>query len=386
MAGVYSYLPLGLKVLNKIQNIIRDEMNMIGGQELVMTSLQEKEAWEKTGRWNDKDMDVWFKTQLKNGTELGLAATHEEPITKIAKQYVQSYADLPFSAYQFQTKFRNETRAKSGIMRTREFVMKDLYSFHVDESDLNNYYERAAVAYKNVFERVGIGSKTFKTFASGGVFSKYSHEFQTLCEAGEDIIYLDEEKQIAVNKEVYTDEVLTDLGLSKDRLVERKAIEVGNIFKLNTKFSKPLELNYKDENGENHPVIMGTYGIGPGRLMGTVVELLADDKGLVWPKEISPFQVHLVRLGNSEEVIKKADELYKILREKSIEVLYDDRDARPGEKFADSDLLGMPIRLVISEKTLELGKDSNDYKIEVKYRTSDNVDFMSEKEVLNILS
>ena len=354
MAGVYSYLPLGLRVLKNIENIIREEMNAIGGQEIFLTTLQDPEAWKKTGRWDD--MDVWFKTELSAGGELGLAATHEEPLTMLLREHIASYRDLPRYAYQFQTKFRNELRAKSGIMRTREFVMKDLYSFSRDEEEFRGFYEKCAGAYKRIFERVGLGDRTFRTFASGGSFSKYSDEFQTLCEAGEDTVYVHRKKGIAVNKEVYTDEVLKDLDLKKDELEEVKAIEVGNIFPLGTRFSDALDLTYNDKKGQKKLVVMGSYGIGPGRLMGTVVEVLADDKGIVWPKEVAPFPVHLISItsGNAD-VVAEADRLYDLLKETGIEALYDDRDVRAGEKFADADLLGIPTRLVMSEKTMSEG-------------------------------
>ena len=287
MAGVYSYLPLGLKVINKIQNIIREEMNAIGGQEVTLTALQEKATWEPTNQWDDAEVDVWFKTKLKNETELGLAVTHEAAMTKMLKGFVESYRDLPVNIYQFQTKFRNETRAKSGIMRTREFIMKDLYSFSKDEAEHNEFYEKTKEAYKNVFKRAGIGHLTYLTFASGGMFSKFSHEFQTITSAGEDIIYVDESKGIAINKEVYNDEVIANLGLNKETLVENRAVEVGNIFTLATRFSDALDLKYKTETGEEKSVFMGSYGIGPGRLMGTVVEVLSDDKGIIWPESIA---------------------------------------------------------------------------------------------------
>jgi len=379
MAGVYSYLPLGLRVFNNIQQVIREEMNAVGGQEMLMTTLQEKDAWEKSGRWSDNVVDVWFKTKLKNDTELGLANTHEEPIAEIMKKHVHSYKDLPFSAYQFQTKFRNETRAKSGIMRAREFVMKDLYSFHTSVADLDLFYNTVAGAYSSIFNRVGLGDNTYMTFASGGAFSKYSHEFQTLCDAGEDIIYVHEDRKIAINKEVYTDEVLADLGIKKEELVEKKAIEVGNIFKLGTRFSEPLELSYADEAGNAQPVVMGSYGIGPGRVMGTIVELLSDDKGIVWPKEVAPFAVHLVRLGDSPDTVSSADALYKKLQAQKTDVLYDDRDLRAGEKFADSDLIGIPIRLVISDKTVA------EDKVEVKMRGEGESSLISIDKVFELL-
>ncbi len=366
MAGVYSYLPLGLMVVKKIENIIREEMNAIDGQEINMTALQEKALWEKTNRWNDEVVDNWFKTKLKNDTELGLSFTHEEPLTRIMKEYISSYRDLPKFIYQFQTKFRNEARAKSGIMRCREFLMKDLYSFTRDEKEHNNFYEKSKEAYKKIFHRVGIGHITYLTFASGGSFSKYSHEFQTITGAGEDTIYVDENKGIAINKEVYNDEVIENLGLSKDSLVENRAVEVGNIFTLGTKFSEPLDLTYQDENGDKKPVFMGSYGIGVGRLMGTIVEALSDDKGIIWPESVAPFKVHLLTLGEDEKVKKEAEELYKKLVKKGVEVLFDDRiDISAGEKFADADLIGIPYRVVVSTRSLADGG------YEIKKRTEE---------------
>jgi prolyl-tRNA synthetase len=377
MAGVYSYLPLGLRVMNKIVSIIREEMNGIGGQELTLTALQDKSVWERTGRWDDTVIDVWFKTKLKNETELGLGTTHEEQLTNLMKDYVRSYRDLPVYPYQFQTKFRNETRAKSGVMRCREFVMKDLYSFSKDEKEHNEFYGKAAKAYERIFERVGLGDKIYMTFASGGSFSKYSHEFQTVTDAGEDVIYIDEKKKLAVNKEVLNDEtLLKEMGIEKDNLVERKAVEVGNIFSLGTKFSDALELNYLDEKGEKRPVVMGSYGIGPGRLMGTIAEVLSDDKGLVWPKGIAPFDIHLISIEDKEGKVKKeADKLYERLTKEGKEVLYDDRDMRAGEKFADSDLMGIPMRVVISEKTIEQGS------VEVKDRMTGKVEMIKNERI-----
>lgn len=376
MAGVYTFLPLGLRVMNKIVGIIRDEMSSVGGVELSMTALQDKSVWEKSGRWSDEVLDVWFKTKLKNDTELGLGTTHEEQLTNLMKDYIRSYRDLPVYAYQLQTKFRNETRAKSGIMRCREFIMKDLYSFSKDVASHDVFYEKAKQAYVNIFKKVGLGDRTYVTFASGGSFSKYSHEFQTLTEAGEDTIYVDEKKKIALNKEVLNDEVLNNLGIKRDDLVEKKAVEVGNIFSLGTKFSDAFELHYVDENDEKKPVIMGSYGIGPGRVMGTIAEVLSDDKGLVWPKEVAPFTVHLISIEDKEGKVKvEADKIYKRLVDRGEEVLYDDRDMRPGEKFADSDLIGIPKRIVVSSKTLE--QDS----VEVKDRATGTVEMIKNERI-----
>ena len=380
MAGVYAFLPLGLRVLNNIVGIIREEMNKIGGQELVMTALQSKELWEKTDRWDDAKGDNWFKTELKNGTQVGLGITHEEPLTRIMTEYISSYRDLPKYAYQFQTKFRNEARAKSGIMRGREFLMKDLYSFSKNEEEHKIFYEKAKVAYKNVLERIGIGTQSYVTFASGGIFSKFSEEFQTISDAGEDLIYIDEKNGKAINKEVLNDEVLAELGLSKKDLVEKKAIEVGNIFNLGTKFSEPLGLSYVDEKGQKKPVIMGSYGLGPSRLMGTIVEVLSDEKGIVWPKEVAPFTVHLIEMKGSEEVSTVAEKLYRDLNKKGITVLWDDRDVRAGEKFADADLIGLPYRVVVSEKTVK------ENKFEFKMRLDDEAILVDEKTLLQKIS
>lgn len=377
MAGVYSYLPLGLRVLNNIQNIIREEMNAIEGTEMKTSILQNKEIWEKSGRWSDEVVDNWFKTKLKNGGEVGLSWTNEEAHANILKQYISSYKDLPIYTYDFKDIFRNETRSKSGILRGREFYWKAMYSFSKDEAGHNEFYEKAKEAYKNIFKRVGIGHITYLTFASGGTFAKFSHEFQTLTGAGEDIIYVDEDKNIAINKEVYIDEVIESLGLKKDTLVEKKAIEVGNIFSLGTKYSAPFDLKYTDENGEDKLVVMGCYGIGLGRLMGTIVETLSDDKGIIWPEAVAPFKVHILSLGEDEEVSKSAEILYKDLNEKGIEVLFDDRKGMTaGEKFADADLLGMPYRVVVSTRSLKDGG------YEVKKRTEEKGKVVSKEDLI----
>lgn len=348
MAGVYDFLPLGRKVLNNIIDVIREEMIALGGQEIEMSSLQPKDAWEKSGRWDDNVIDDWFKTKLHAGGELGLALTHEEAITNMLRSYVSSYKDLPLYVFQFQKKFRNELRAKSGIMRTREFVMKDLYSFCTDKEQHDEFYERAAASYIKIFNRLGIGNTTYRTFASGGSFSKFSDEFQTLTDAGEDIIYIDHEKNIALNEEVYNEETFKMLDIDPAKLDKQKASEVGNIFTLGTKYSEAIGLYYNDENGERKPVFMGSYGIGPARSMGVIAEKTCDDKGLCWPEEIAPYRYYLIGIG--EKGIAEADKLYAKNPEMFI---YDDRtNARNGEKFADAELMGIPYRVVISDKTL----------------------------------
>jgi prolyl-tRNA synthetase len=376
MAGVYSYLPLGLRVLNNISYIIREEMNAIGGQEILMPALQLKERYELTGRWDDKVVDDWFKTKLVNGTELGLGFSHEENLSPIVKNFVTSYKDLPLAPYQIQTKFRNELRSKSGLMRGREFLMKDMYSYAISQKQHEEFYAQAQAAYIKVYERLGIGDRTFLTSASGGSFSKYSHEFQTLSEAGEDTIYLDRNKKLAINKEVFTDEVIEDLGLKRENLEEARAIEVGNIFSLGTKFSKPFDLRLTDENGQEVTLVMGCYGIGVSRLMGTIAELMADERGLVWPEAIAPFRVYLARLGDEAEVAAAADKMYQHLTDMKVAVLYDDRNMRPGEKFADADLMGIPYRLVVSSKTVAQDK------YELKARNSENTELLEVDDVI----
>jgi len=354
MPGVYGFLPLGLRVLEKINTIIREEMNAAGGQEIILTALQDKAKWEATGRWSDDVVDNWFKTSLKNDTELGLAFTHEEPIAEAVKSFVTSYKDLPFYAYQIQTKFRNETRAKAGLMRGREFLMKDLYSFSKDEAEHDAFYEKMKDVYMNVFNRLGLGESTYVTASDGQPFSKYSYEFQTVSDAGEDIIVIDESKKMAINKQDFNDTIISDLGLDGFTVTkEAKSIEVGDIYSLGYKYSEALGLTYKDESGEEKPVYMGSYGMSPTRLMGTIVEVTADEQGLVWPKEVAPFDVHLLMLNGDDETVRtQAEAMYEEMTKRGITVLFDDRDKQAGEKFADSDLLGLPTRVVISKKTV----------------------------------
>ena len=347
MAGVYDYLPLGLKVLENIKQIIREELNRIGCEEILMSTLQNPEPWEKTGRFSDDEVDVWFKTELSAGGELGLAPTHEEPITMMMKNYIASYKDLPCAIYQFQTKFRNEKRAKSGILRGREFLMKDLYSFHANEADLDEFYTKVETAYAEVFKRLGLGDDTYETFASGGFFAKYSHEFQTFLPVGEDTVYYNPDKSVVLNEEVLEEETLEDLKVKRDELESTTAAEVGNIFKLKVKYSEPLELKFADADNTAKTVYMGCYGIGVSRVMGVIAEKFADEKGLVWPESVAPYKYYLVGLGANGMV--EAEKFYAGREE---EILFDDRDVRAGEKFADAELVGLPYRVVISDKTL----------------------------------
>ena len=353
MAGVYSYLPLGLKVVENIKQIVREEMNKIDSQELVMSTLQRKETWQETGRWSDELVDVWFKSKLQDGTEVGFGWTHEEPIVDLLRNYLKSYKDLPISVYQFQNKLRNELRAKSGIMRGREFVMKDMYSVHASKGDLDKYYNAAIEAYKRCYDRFGIGDETYVTFASGGAFTKFSHEFQTICDAGEDYIYLHRGKNIAVNEEVL-DEAVKELGIDRSELERVKTAEVGNIFNFGRQKSEEMRLVFTDAEGVEQYAYMGSYGIGITRVMGVIVEKFADDKGLVWPENIAPAKVYLVQIGSQSR--SAADEFYQKLQSAGIETIYDDRDERPGVKFADAELLGIPYRVTVSDRLLDDGK------------------------------
>lgn len=376
-AGVYSYLPLGLRTLNKIENIVREEMNAIGGQEILMPALHPRENWDTTGRWDT--VDVLFKLTGSGEKEYALGATHEEIVTPLVQKYVTSYKQLPQAVYQIQTKFRNEARAKSGLLRGREFRMKDMYSFHISQEELNSFYETVTAAYERIYERCGLGEKTYLTFASGGVFSKYSHEFQTVTEYGEDTIYICEKCKLAVNREIITEQPNCPSCNSND-LKETKAIEVGNIFKLNTRFSDAFHFTLPDESGKDQSVLMGCYGIGPSRVMGTIVELCHDEKGIQWPEEVAPFQVHLVSLCREMQDKEKAQELYEQLLAEKIEVLFDEREnVTAGEKFADSDLIGIPVRIVVSQKTL--GTQS----VEMKKRNQDEAVMVSLSEIVRML-
>ena len=362
MAGVYSYLPLGFKVLKNVENIVRKNMESAGGQEIVMPAITPKEIWQKTGRW--ENFDVLFKLKGAGDKDMALAPTHEEIVVPLAQKNILSYKDLPFGLFQFQNKFRNELRAKSGILRTREFYMKDLYSFHANQEDLDKYYDKMIKVYFNVFKQLGIGKQTYLTLASGGTFSKVSHEFQMVSEAGEDTIYICQKCKMAINKEV-KDQNPACPKCSSDNFEEKKAVEVGNIFHLGTKFSMPFDLKFKDSDGSEKPVIMGCYGIGISRAVGAIVEANHDDRGIIWPKEIAPFTVHIIELKSDKKAVKTtAQKIYQDLQKQGVQVLYDDRaEKSAGEKFADSDLIGIPFRIVVSEKTL--AKNS----VEVKERS-----------------
>lgn len=362
MAGVYAYTPLGIRVVENIKQIVREEMDAINGAELIMTALQRPDTWKETKRWDDDVVDVWFKTKLKDEQEVGLAWSHEEAIIEMMKQHVSSYKDLPQFVYQFQTKFRNELRSKSGIMRGREFVMKDMYSACADSGQHEKFYQECIDAYMRVFDRLGIGEDTFVTFAAGGAFTKFSHEFQTICDAGEDTVYMNSDRTVVLNEEVVNDETLAEMNVSREDLKPVVTAEVGNIFNFGTQKSEEMDFSFTDSEGQKQYVHLGSYGIGITRVMGVIAEKMSDDKGLVWHSNVAPYQVYLASIG---DVTQQAEELYKNLLANGVEVLFDDRDVRPGEKFADADLMGIPLRVVISNRSLE------NNELEVKMRTSE---------------
>ncbi|MBP6911978.1 MAG: prolyl-tRNA synthetase [Candidatus Pacebacteria bacterium] len=366
MAGVYDLLPLGMKVVEKIKEIVRQEMNAIGGTEFIMSSLQTKDVWTRTGRWSEDVVDVWFKSELNAGGEIGFGWSHEEPIVEMMKNHLSSYKDLPINVYQFQNKFRNELRAKSGLMRGREFVMKDMYSFSQDAKQHEAFYQKTIEAYHRCYERFGIGKDTFITFAAGGAFTEFSHEFQTICETGEDEIYINRDKRIAINHEVYNEKTLLELGVSENELEKVTTAEVGNIFNFGTQKCEEMGLYFNDDQGKQTPAHLGSYGIGITRVMGVIAEKFSDAKGLVWPLSIAPYRVHVLLLGDDEKIKTEAETLYTQLTNAGIEVLFDDRTGMSaGEKFADSDLIGIPYRVVISSRSMASGG------IEVKERTEE---------------
>lgn len=379
-AGVYSILPLGLKVLDKINRVIREEMNAIGGEELLMPALIHRKYWEQAGRWN---VDIIYKTgkrekgKEESDFEYGLGWTQEEVIAAIAAHYIQSYKDLPKAVYQIQTKFRAEPRAQAGLLRGREFSMKDLYSFHADKEDLDGYYQKVIGAYKKIFKRLNL--KTLITEAGGGAFTKeYTHEFQVLNPGGEDTVYYCEKCGFGQNQEIYKPEAHKNCG---GKVKSARAIEVGNVFKLGTKFSDAFNLCYLDKNGAKKKVIMGSYGIGPTRVMGALVEEYNDEKGILWPEAVSPFKVHLVALGASKKVKSEAARVYKALAGQlgETEVLYDERNLSAGEKLNDADLLGIAWRLVVSDKTVAAGK------IELKKRAEKTAKLVTLKQLLKFM-
>jgi len=378
MAGVYNYLPLGVRVLDKIKTIVKEEMNATGAMELLMPALQPKELWDETGRWETMK-EVMFQFKGRGDSDIGVACTHEEVITDLVRKRIFSYKELPVSLYQIQDKFRNEPRAKSGLLRGREFWMKDMYSFHTSDADFQKYYDEVKIAYLKLFQRCGLDAKIVE--ADGGLFTtKRTHEFQVFCETGEDTIRYCEKCDFAQNIEICEVQVGDQCPNCGAQIMEAKGIEVGNIFPLETKYSKAMKAEFTDESGKRQAMIMGCYGIGVSRVMGSIVELHHDDKGIVWPKAIAPFQVHLISLNKENDEIKNAaDELYQKLLLEKIEVLYDDREESAGKKLNDADLIGLPMRIVISAKTLK------ENSVEIKERDKDDARLIALSDAANAI-
>jgi len=392
-AGVYTWLPLGKRVLDRVDKIIREEMNAIGGQEVFMPVLHPKSRWQQTNRWDS--MDVLFKIKSQHGHEYAVGPTHEEIITPLVAKYINSYKDLPIFLYQIQTKFRDEPRAKSGVIRGREFGMKDMYSFHANHDDLVKYYEIVTKAYLKIFSRLGLDAKV--TEASGGTFTqKYSHEFLVISPAGEDTVIYCPVCTFSQNKEISKLKAGDLCPKCGKELAADTAIEVGNIFDLGTKFAKDFSLTYTDKDGKKKEVFMGCYGIGDTRLVGAIAEVSHDEFGLIWPDSVAPYKVHLVVLHakkreidvevkhpkkTSKNPVQTAEEIYKKLTDQNIEVLYDDRqNVSAGQKLVDGDLIGCPIRIVVSEKTLALGG------VEVKQRGKQKAKIFSASGLLDFLA
>jgi len=377
-SGTYSFLPLGWLVHQKITRIIRDEMVDIGGQEVFLPSLHPKNIWQKSGRWETMNPPL-YKLKDSHKKDFALGSTHEEVMAKVAKERINSYKDLPFAIFQIQTKFRNELRYTGGLLRTREFVMKDLYSFHADEKDFKKYYEIVAESYFKIFKRCGLSAVRVK--ASGGGFTaEFTDEFQALTPVGEDTIIYCSKCGFAQNKEIAKQKKGDDCPECGATLNQEKGIEIGNIFPLGTKYSEPFDLSFIDKNGKKKLVIMASYGIGIGRLMATIVELHHDDKGIIWPKEVAPYLVHLLPIDMREkEIISQAEKIYRDLQKQGIEVLYDDREeVSAGEKLAESDLFGIPYRILISKKTLK------EKSIELKERAKIKPRFIKINELSNL--
>ena len=382
MAGVYTYLLLGWRVLNKISDIVREEMNAIGGQEVIMPVLQPADSWKKTGRYTS--MDVLFKLKGASEADLILGPTHEEIVYPLVAENIESYKDLPIYLYQIQVKFRNEPRAKAGLLRGREFLMKDLYSFHVSDEDRDNYYEKARKAYLEIFKKIGL--PVIETKAGGGTFSSISQEFQVLTPSGEDTIFICKDCSYAINRELVDSKKCPECGGS---LEEKKAIEVGNIFPLKRAFAEVFNLSFIAADGQKTIVSAGCYGLGISRTMGAIVEVFHDDKGIIWPESVAPFLVHIVgldmegpltRSARSGQVSarEKAEHIYNLLQAESVEVLFDDRtDVSAGEKFADADLIGIPYRIVVSKKTGD--------KLEIKKRSEKETRFLILEELIKML-
>lgn len=373
-AGKYYFLPLGLRVQQKIQKIIKEEMDASGAQEILTPILHPIELWKETNRTKSVGFELMV-IKDRSKTEFVLGGTAEEMIVELVRKFQVSYKDLPFNVYQFSTKFRDELRARGGLLRLREFVMKDAYSFHATEKDFKKEYEKMAETYIRIFERMDL--KAVRTESDNGyIGGEYSHEFQVVCKDGEDEIIYCPGGDFSANANVSPVKEGKQRDLGHGSLEKVRSIEVGNIFQLGYYYSSKMKnAVFTDQDGSKKPFYMGCYGIGLARTLATIVEIYNDEKGIVWPENVAPYDVHLIMINDEGLRIKKrADEVYEKLQKAGIEVLYDDReDVSAGGKFADCDLIGIPVRLVVSEKT----KD----KIEWKKRTEEKTELLSLDEV-----
>ncbi len=379
MAGSYTFLPLGLRVLRKIEDIVRLKMNELGAQEMTMSMLHPAELWKTTGAWDS--VEVLFKIQSRTEREYAIGQSEEEVVTPIIKEYIRSYKNLPFIGYQIHWKFRDELRAKAGIMRGREFLMKDMYTIHENQDAFDTFYEQAKKKYLEIYSEIGLVTKV--TEASGGSFSKkISYEFMVLTNAGEDDILYSEKSNYCINKEITELEEGDESPDGSGPLKLGKASEVGNVFDLGTRYQEAFDFSFIDKEGEGKRGVMGCYGIGVSRIMGVIAETLSDENGLVWPASIAPYSIHLIVLGKDKngEAYKQAEYLYKQLTDNHVEVLFDDRELQAGEKFADSDLIGIPMRVVVSDKSLTLGG------VEVKERTGTTSDVVSVDQCIHMFT
>lgn len=376
-AGRYYFLPLGLRVQQKIQKIIKEEMDASGAQEILTPILHPIELWKETNRTKSVGFELMV-IKDRNKTEFVLGGTAEEMIVELARKFQVSYKDLPFNVYQFSTKFRDELRARGGLLRLREFVMKDAYSFHATEEDFKKEYEKMTKAYVQIFEKMGL--KAIKTESDNGyIGGEYSHEFQVVCKTGEDEIIYCTGGDFSQNAEISKVEAGKACDLGHGPLEKVKSIEVGNIFQLGYHYSSKMkDAVFTDQNGSKKPFYMGCYGIGLARTLATIVEIHHDERGIIWPSSVSPFQAHLVTINKQQLTSNKADKIYEELQKAGVEVLYDDReDVSAGAKFADADLIGIPVRLVVSEKTGD--------RIELKKRSEDKTELLNKEEILKQL-
>ena len=386
-SGIYNWLPLGKKVLQKVEDIIRTEMNNSDAQEILMPMVQPASLWEESGRIDQYGQELLVFLD-RHDNKFCLGPTHEEIITDLCKNLLTSYKQLPVTLYQIQTKFRDEIRPRFGVMRSREFIMKDAYSFDLNKAGLDQSYKIMKDAYIKIFNRLGLDYRIVKA-DSGAIGGSDSEEFHVLADSGEDLLAFSDKSDYAINAELLTElqEGQDPYSLEgkqspdgKGNLKLKKGIEVGHIFKLGKKYSEILNLRIQGENGDINPE-MGCYGIGASRIVAAAIEQNHDEKGIVWPKSLSPFQVALVEVNSKDNknVKDKCNEIYQLLKDNNIETLWDDRDKRPGVKFADMEVIGIPMTIIVGERTLETGQ------IEIKKRKDEKPELVSHQDLLSLV-